>query len=232
MKTIHIKLVMLAILVSAVTFNCSNDDDTPTPDPTCTDATDTDSDGLTDCEETTGIDDPNTVLVPNGTSNPTDANDPNPQTPDFSGLYAQEDQMGRPAINTVFVDMIDKNMFNRTIPSSQGAAFQTKFQAKLEALNPAHADPMYTNALGLNAADFTGALATDVLTVSLTGTTTFFDGTNVLTGRTLADDVISVELLLIFGGPMGADNPGLTDDNVDGNDKPFLSSFPYLASPW
>ncbi|MBR9915353.1 MAG: DUF4331 domain-containing protein, partial [Algicola sp.] len=59
-----------------------------------------------------------------------------------------------------------------------------------------------------------------------------FDGTNVLTGRALADDVISTELLLIFGGPDGSANPGLTDDNVDANDKPFLSSFPYLASPW
>ncbi|MCK8479515.1 DUF4331 family protein [Psychroserpens algicola] len=155
-----------------------------------------------------------------------------PTGPNFTGIYAQEDQMGRPAINTVFVDMMDKNTFNTTIPSNQNAAFQSKFQAKLEALNPAHADPAYTNALGFNAEQFTGALATDVLTVSLTGTTTFFDGENVLTGRTLADDVISVELLLIFGGPMGTDNPGLTNDNVDGNDKPFSTSFPYLASPW
>uniref|UniRef100_UPI00374CF673 DUF4331 family protein n=1 Tax=Psychroserpens luteolus TaxID=2855840 RepID=UPI00374CF673 len=124
--------------------------------------------------------------------------------------------------------MVDKNTFNTTVPSNQGAAFQSKFEAKLLSLNPGYT----TNALGFDASAFTGALATDVLTVSLTGTTTFFDGTNVLTGRTLADDVISTELLLIFGGPTGADNPGLTDDNVDANDKPFLSSFPYLASPW
>ncbi len=155
-----------------------------------------------------------------------------PSPPDFSGTYVQEDQMGRPVINTVFVDMADKSTFNMTIPSEQNAAFQTKFQNKLEALNPAHTDPMYTNALGFNAEQFTSALATDVLTVSLIGTTTFFDGTNVLTGRALADDVISTELLLIFGGPAGSDNPGLTNDNVDANDKPFLSSFPYLASPW
>ena len=60
----------------------------------------------------------------------------------------------------------------------------------------------------------------------------FFDGTNVLTGRALADDVIDTELLLIFGGPTGGSNPGLTSDNVDANDKPFLTSFPYLASAW
>ncbi|MFD2916222.1 DUF4331 family protein [Psychroserpens luteus] len=160
-------------------------------------------------------------------NNDDDNNVTGPTGPNFTGTYAQEDQMGRPAINTVFVDMADKNAFNTTIPSNQGAAFQSKFEARLLALNPGYT----TNALTWDAPTFTGALATDVLTVSLTGTTTFFDGTNVLTGRALADDVISTELLLIFGGPMGTDNPGLSDDNVDGNDKTFLSSFPYLATP-
>ncbi|MGH1387706.1 Calx-beta domain-containing protein [Kordia sp.] len=40
---------------------------------------DTDQDGLTDCEETTGVDIPGTPLVPNGTSDPNDPNDPNVQ---------------------------------------------------------------------------------------------------------------------------------------------------------
>lgn len=141
--------------------------------------------------------------------------------------YAQEDQMARPAINTVFVDANQKDQFNTTIPSNQGSIFASRFESKLLALNPGYT----TNALGMDAQTFTGALATDVLTVSTTGKTTFFDGTNVLTGRALADDVISVELLLIFGGPDGTANPGLTDDNVSTNDKPFLDAFPYLASP-
>ncbi|WNH13253.1 DUF4331 family protein [Thalassobellus suaedae] len=147
---------------------------------------------------------------------------------DFSGTYTQEDQMGRPAINTVFVSSGDKDMFNVTVPSAQNAAFQNKFEAQLLALNPDYT----TNALTFDASTFTGALATDVLTVSLDGKTTFFDGVNVLTGRALNDDVISVELLLIFGGPDGSEKPNLTDDNVDANDKTFLTSFPYLASPW
>ena len=75
-------------------------------------------------------------------------------------------------------------------------------------------------------------LVSDVLNVKLNGTTTFFDGTNVLTGRALADDVIDVELLLIFGGSTGASNPGLTKDNVGANDKAFTTTFPYLASPF
>lgn len=71
-----------------------------------------------------------------------------------------------------------------------------------------------------------------VFVVNKTGTTTFFDGTNVLTGRRLADDVTDVELLLIFGGPTGASNPGLTSDHVASNDKSFSTTFPYLASAW
>ncbi|GHE51211.1 DUF4331 family protein [Roseivirga thermotolerans] len=149
-------------------------------------------------------------------------------TPEMPSMYTQEDQMGRPAINTVFVGSSMKDNFNTTAPSAQGAAYQSAFEARLLALNPNYS----TNALGLDAATFTTVLATDVLSVSLDGTTTFFDGTNVLTGRALADDVISVELLLIFGGSDGSENPGLTDDHVDSNDKAFLTTFPYLASPW
>ena len=153
-------------------------------------------------------------------------------TPDFSGTFAQQDQMGRPAVNTVFVSSGNKDSFNVTIPTQQNAAFQNMFQTNLTGLSPAFANPGDQNALGQDAAAFTGLLATDVLNVSLDGTTTFFDGTNVLTGRALADDVITVELLLIFGGEDFTENPTLSDDNVDSNDKPFLSSFPYLASPW
>lgn len=157
---------------------------------------------------------------------------PMPTEPDFSGIYTQKDQMGRPAVNTVFVSSTSKDMYNVTPPSQQGAAFQSMFQANLMALSPAYANPGDTNALGLDAATFTGLLATDVLNLSLDGTTTFYDGTNVLTGRALADDVITVELLLIFGGEDFSENPTLSNDNVDANDKPFSASFPYLASAW
>jgi hypothetical protein len=151
---------------------------------------------------------------------------------EFSGVYVQKDQMGRPAVNTVFVSSASKNTFNTTVPSQQGAAFQSMFRTNLMALSPAFANTGDKNALGLDAASFTGLLATDVLNVSLDGKTTFFDGTNVLTGRALADDVITVELLLIFGGEDFSENPTLSNDNVNANDKPFLTSFPYLASPW
>jgi hypothetical protein len=148
---------------------------------------------------------------------------------DFSGTYVQKDQMARPAINTVFIGAgAPKDAFNTTTPSAMGATYQSVFESRLLALNAGYT----TNALGQTATQLTTLLATDVLGVSKTGTTTFFDGTNVLTGRALADDVIDTELLLIFGGPTGGSNPGLTSDHVGANDKAFLTSFPYLATAW
>lgn len=198
-----IKFLSLMLIGGMLLFSCSNDDDNTLP--MTDDQTMTDDDG--------------------------DASDDTPAI-DFSGTYKQEDQMGRPAVNTVFVNSNAKDRFNRTIPSNQNENFQTMFENNLKALSPAYANEGDTNALGLDAASFTGLLATDVLNLSLDGTTTFFDGTNVLTGRALADDVITVELLLIFGGEDFSENPSLSDDNVDVNDKEFLTSFPYLASPW
>lgn len=150
------------------------------------------------------------------------------ETPVSTTYYMSGDQMGRPAINTVFVTAADKDNFNATTPSAMGAAFQSKFKTQLLALNPGYT----TNLLGLTADQFTGVLSTDVLNASTTGVTSFYNGTQVLTGRALADDVIDVELTLIFGGPAGSSNPGLTSDHVNANDKAFLPSFPYLANAW
>ncbi|MDX1956907.1 MAG: DUF4331 family protein [Chitinophagaceae bacterium] len=152
--------------------------------------------------------------------------DENEDNFDTTGTYVQKDQMARPAVNTVFVNTARKDEFNTTTPSLQNAAFNTQFQSVLTGFG------YMQNALGQDKATFAGLLATDVLNVKTSGTTTFFDGTNVLTGRALADDVIDVELLLIFGGPTGAANPGLTSDNVGANDKAFSGTFPYLASPF
>ncbi len=152
---------------------------------------------------------------------------PHDDLPPNVEVYEQQDQMARPAINTVFVSTGEKNAFNLTTPTAMGGLFATKFKNKLLALNPGYT----SNLLNLDAATFTSVLATDVLNVSRTAPTTFYDGTNVLTGRNLADDVIDVELILIFGGPTGGANPGLTSDGVKANDKPFPASFPYMAEP-
>lgn len=176
------------------------------------------------------------VLIAAGFASCKDDNSETPMTdnpnPTFEGTYVQQDQMGRPAINTVFINADMKDKFNTTQPSMQSASFKSMIETNLEGVSPAYGTMGDKNALGWDASTFAGALSTDILTVSTTGKTTFFDGTNVLTGRALADDAISVELLLIFGGEDGTENPTLSDDNVSKNDKEFLSSFPYLANPW
>lgn len=144
-----------------------------------------------------------------------------------SPFFDQADQAARPAINTVFISPSGKDSFNVTVPSQMAATFSGEMKSNLLALNPGYT----TNLLGLTADQFIGVVSTDVLNASTTGTTTFYDGTNVLTGRALGDDVIDVELTLIFGGPDGSANPGLTSDHVNANDVPFLTDFPYLAQP-
>ncbi|KJJ38936.1 DUF4331 family protein [Aequorivita vladivostokensis] len=208
MKTLKYITFVVAMSTSLLFIQCKDDDDNIITQATCTD-------GIKNGDET-DIDCGGPLC------------EPCEQTLDFSGNYVQEDQMGRPGINTVFGTEGFKNAFNVTVPSEMQAAFQDKFEAKLLALNAGYTE----NALGLTAEEFTKILSNDVLWVAKTGITTYFNGTEILTGRTLSDDVIDVSLLLIFGGPMGDENPGLTSDGVPTNDVAFSSSFPYLAGPF
>ena len=166
-------------------------------------------------------------------------------TADFSGTFVQQDQMGRPGINTVLSGSTAiKNDFNVTIPSEQGAIFQPLFLDQAVALHAAFGASYETNILGLDATTLTTILASDVLQVAPNAPTSYFDGTNVLTGRNLNDDVIDISLILLFGGTTGdrfngqdldgdgvADLPILVTDNVSGDGETPSSSFPYLETP-
>jgi hypothetical protein len=48
-------------------------------------------------------------------------------------------------------------------------------------------------------------------------------------GRRLTDDVVDIELRVVGGFLLGKKLP--LGDGVDQNDKPFLTSFPYVAAP-
>ncbi len=168
-----------------------------------------------------------------------------PVAVDFSGTFSQEDQMGRPGINTVFSATPDiENNFNVTIPSQQGSTFQSLFETQLAGLHSAFGATYENNILGLDITTLTTVLASDVLQVAPGVPTTYFDGTNVLTGRNLTDDVIDVSLILLFGGQNGdrfngqdldgdgtPDLPILVTDGVSGAGETPLSTFPYLEPP-
>ncbi len=167
--------------------------------------------------------------------------------PDFTGTFAQVDQMGRPAINSAllrFDDGANKDAFNVTIPSERVPIFQPLFLEEAVRLYGAYGAQYENNILGQDAVQLTTFLAADVLQVAPDAPTTYFDGTNLLTGRRLTDDVIDISLILIFGGQNGdrfngqdldgdgnADLPILVSDGVDASGETPLASFPYLEPP-
>lgn len=219
-KIVYISFIVLTTLLFV---QCSEDDNDNViePDPTC-------EDGIQNGDET-GID-------CGGSCPPCEVG---PEGVDFSGVFVQEDQVGRPAISRVFITPALRNDFNTTIPAEMTAAFQLDMLANLELLNPDFV-ANGGNGLGQNAEEFTTMLSRDVLWVAQTGATTFYNGNRIFTGRKLTDDVMDFHLMLIFGGPDfenplfdGTDgSPLLISDGVDGNDKSFLTSFPYLAPPF
>lgn len=120
----------------------------------------------------------------------------------------QVERFGLPAIATVFIPSNMRDAYNQAAPVNDQANFRSFVVNTLTAFG--HPDP---NALA-------DALLPDIQPINLMQPTGF------LNGRRLQDDVITAELGLIFGA-----NATLNDDHVDANDKAFLNSFPYLASP-
>src|SRR5450631_458787 len=66
--------------------------------------------------------------------------------------YDQADQVGRPAINTVFIPASGKDSFNTTIPTQMAGLFTNDMKTSLMALNPGFT----TNLVGLTADQFIG----------------------------------------------------------------------------
>ena len=126
--------------------------------------------------------------------------------------YRQVDRMGIPALNTVFnhPPAFSKTDYNTAGPDGAVATYTGLFETVLGAV--ANADPSATAAL----------LLPDELPISLGEAVSNFA---VLTGRKPADDAADVALQVVVG------IASLHSDNVDENDVPFPTSFPYLASP-
>ncbi len=161
----------------------------------------------------------------------------------IDGQWVRRDQMGRPAINTVFNSTAaDKEQFNVTPPHLQatvdGGKFRTNTSNVLQALSGA------TDSEGAYTAAQAGVLASvlipDVITYD-----TATHAVGPLNGRALADDVIDVELSIATGGDpltlFGADGAtglqpdrnavgGVPSDCV-GPHGDYLADWPYLGRP-
>ena len=143
------------------------------------------------------------------------------------------DQMGRPAINTVFnTGLVDpnagqtKNRFNKTAPSQQATAYDGLFfdnvVTTLTNINQVLGtdDAFGCTDYDVDTAEFlAGILLPDVLTYD---TSTAANG-EALNGRNLDDDVIDAELGITTNGCV-------TSDGVEAHDD-YLSTFPYLGVP-
>jgi hypothetical protein len=151
-----------------------------------------------------------------------------------NGQWVARDQMGRPAINTVFNHTAaDKEQFNVTPPSQQasvgGGKFRTNVSDTLIALSGA------TDSEGPYSQGQADALASvlipDVITYD-----TASHAVGPLNGRALADDVIDVELNITTGGdPLGLfadrDATGGVPSDCVGKHGDYQSSWPYLGNP-
>jgi hypothetical protein len=170
--------------------------------------------------------------------------------------WVQVSRLGNPLINEVIIPISQKDKFNRTSPENDAANFG-KY-----ALNPEPARLLNalfnlgvkeTNRVDIVQALLTGVpgltqisskpAAADTLKLNLgvapAATENRFgvlagDTAGFPNGRRLADDVTDIELRVIGGTLLPADQGGKKlplGDGVDQNDKAFRSAFPYVATP-
>jgi hypothetical protein len=165
--------------------------------------------------------------------------------------FVQVSRLGNPLVNEVVIPIGQKDHFNATQPS-QDAKLYGKY-----VLNPELAHVMnllfHINAPEHNRTDIVQALLTgipgktqigrhpvpaDTLKINLgVPPSANPNPLGVLggdlqgfpDGRRLSDDVTDIALRVVAGALKGNKVP--LGDGADANDKPFLSSFPYLAEP-
>jgi hypothetical protein len=172
------------------------------------------------------------------------------------GKWVQVSRLGNPLVNEVVIPLGKKDKFNRTQPKDDAKNYgKYVVQPELAKLMNALFD------LGVKETDRTDivtALLTGVPKLTQIGTKPAAadtlkinlgvapnpspnrfgvlanDTAGFPNGRRLGDDVVDIELRVIGGFLVPEDQGGKKlplGDGVDQNDKPFLSTFPYVAPP-
>src|SRR5687768_18075555 len=142
-------------------------------------------------------------------------------------VYVQVDRLGNPLVSEVFLAKRNHGFHNAGAPSTDVANHTTELKAFVTAV--ARRDQAVANTLA-------SVLLPDMLIVQTDKATTTAGWlswalANGYGGRKLTDDVVDAGLAALFGTLLSPNNvsAGLTTDNVNQNDKPFGTTFPYLA---
>lgn len=147
------------------------------------------------------------------------------------GGYAQVSRLAWPLVNEVIVPLGEKDRYNRTNPHNDVANFGSfildpevpkLLNLVLNAGCPAAPSGGRTDIVGLLSPN--GTAAADLLRINIAEGQTYANSA-FPNGRTLTDDVVDTLLTV------ACNNGSVISDGVNGNDLPFLSQFPYLASP-
>ncbi len=167
-----------------------------------------------------------------------------------NGSYGQVSRLGMPLVNEVVIPLADKDRFNASNPVNDAQFLKYVTNPELPKLIqkiykvPAPAEPrddlvsvFLTGVKGLNQPR--NVVPSEQLRLNMTtpvssspdrlgvigGDTQGFPN-----GRRLADDVVDIALQVVEGELRGANND--LGDGVNANDRPFRTTFPYLALPF
>jgi hypothetical protein len=161
-----------------------------------------------------------------------DDDDNNGTGPNTERVYRQVERLGNPLVSEVTFDKRDHGFHNTTGPSTDVAngfksivsGFVTGVGGRPEALGAGIADALVPDVL-IAQVDKPRDSAGWLLWLAPFG--------NGYGGRKLDEDVVDRGLDAIFGDLIVPDGaiPGLSSQNVPGNDVPFVATFPYLAEP-
>ena len=150
---------------------------------------------------------------------------------DHYGGFVQVSRLAWPLVNEVIIPLQDKDKYNRTSPRDDVANFgayilDPEVPKLLNLVLHANCAPTpaagRTDIVGLLAPN--GTKAADLLRININQGQTNADS-HFPNGRALADDVTDTLLTV------ACNNGQKISDLVDANDKPFTTTFPYLASP-
>lgn len=125
-------------------------------------------------------------------------------------VYNQVDRHGIPGNAVVFIPKQQTPEYNRSAPAGDTRRYRDEVVAKLMEFGQPRDE----------ATKIADMVLPDILTIDTSKPTQYPNG------RAPADDVITANLMTIFDR-----NEKLNDDHVNGNDRPFLGAFPYLAPP-